>query len=96
MGKHKLVSLAEALSDLSMIPSEVAQAVVPEINALILTMGKPGGPLRGGNRVRCRVEAQGNRIRIVGVFSSAGVRRTWVKAIGEAVARAVANHMREK
>lgn len=93
MGKHKLVDLANVLESLSLIPAEVAQAVVPEINAAILAMGKPGGPLRGGNRVKCRVEASGNKIKIVGVFSSAGVRRSWVAIVEKIVAEAIRKRM---
>lgn len=94
MGGHKLVELASALTALAMVPADVARDVVPEINAQILAMGKPGGPLRSGNAVKCRVEAVGNSIRIVGVFSSAGVRRSWVAAIQKAIAAAVAKRMR--
>lgn len=93
MGQHKLVDLANVLESLALIPAEVAQAAVPEINAAILAMGKPGGPLRGGNRVKCRVEAVGNQIRIVGVFSSAGVRRSWVAIIEKIVAEAIRKRM---
>ena len=93
MGKHKLVELRGMLDSLALIPAEVARDAVPEINAAILEMGKPGGPLRGGNRVKCRVEAVGNSIRIVGVFSSAGVRQSWLKAIEKIVAAAIRKRM---
>ncbi len=93
MGNHKLVDLASVLDSLALIPAEVARDAVPEINAAILAMGKPGGPLRGGNRVKCRVEASGNKLRIVGVFSSAGVRRSWVAIVEKIIAEAIRKRM---
>lgn len=93
-GKHKLVELAEAMRSLAVVPAEVARDVVPEINQQILEMGKPGGPLRGGNAVKAHVEASGTTIRIVGVFPEAGVRRSWLAAIERIVGEAVRKRLR--
>lgn len=89
MGQHKLVDLAVLLESIALIPAEVAREVVPEINEQIRAMGKPGGPLRGGNRVKARVEAVGNQIRVVGVFPEPGIRRSWLAAIERVVAAAI-------
>lgn len=93
MGRHKMVDLATVLKSLALIPAEVARDAVPEINAQILAMGKPGGPLRGGNAVKCHVEAVGTTIRIVGVFPDSGLRKSWVKAIEKVVAAALRKRM---
>ncbi len=95
MGRRKLVTLADLLAALSATPAEVAKEAAPEINTQILQMGKPGGPLRGGNRVKAHVEAVDHEIRIVGVFPDAGLRKSWVRAIKRAVAKVVKKHMQE-
>lgn len=89
-GKHRLVKLARLYEAVSKkLPAQVAAAAAPEINAQILQMGKPGGPLRGGNAAKAHVEAVGEEIQIVGVFSERGVRRSWVAAVRKTIAKVV-------
>lgn len=82
-GKPKIEKLAALVETLKVIPAELVTEAAPLINEQIRKMGRPGGPLRNGNAVRCEVYADrgGLKIRVIGVFPNAGVRRSWLRGV---------------
>lgn len=90
----KLVDLVTALESLKLIPDECVAEAAPLINEAIRKMGKPDGPLRSGNAVKCSVVARGSKLFIVGVFPSAGVRKAWVTIIQKIAARLIQEHLK--